>query len=81
MCRNILIAALAGIILLAFAALPPILPATTMMSHYGSAQAERAKSNARPVWHQAATSKYSMHRTSSSSDRRTWVIKRPPTQQ
>jgi hypothetical protein len=79
MCRNILIAALAGIILLAFAALPPMLPATTMMSHYGSAQAEKAKSNARPVWHQAATSKYSMHRTPSSSDYRTGTIKKPQT--
>jgi len=42
MYRGILIALLSGVILLAFAALPPMLPGSTTASLSGSAQAEKA---------------------------------------
>ena|SRR5947209_5302023 len=42
MYRGILIALLSGVILLAFAALPPMLPGSTTVSLSGSAQAEKA---------------------------------------
>ena len=48
MYRSIPIAILSGVILLAFAALPPMLPGSTTASLFGSAQAEKAlpKANA-----------------------------------
>src|SRR5712672_758691 len=42
MYRGILIALLSGVILLAFAVLPPMLPGSTTVSLFGSAQAEKA---------------------------------------
>ena len=42
MYRGILIALLSGVILLAFAALPPMLPGSTTVGLSGSAQAEKA---------------------------------------
>jgi hypothetical protein len=42
MYRGILIAFLAGAILVAFAAVPPMLPGSTIMSRFGSAQAQQS---------------------------------------
>jgi hypothetical protein len=57
--RGILIALLSGVILLAFAALPPMLPGSTMVSLFGSAQAENltAPQRRRPPSVQPANAK------------------------